>query len=226
MAQYYGVVRFGESISHYGIKGMKWGVRKALKNGDLKKLEKHYNKAVAKARKLNTKADISKSKQESKARVADGAVALGTGAALAGGSLGIRALARKSNSRAIMAGNFGFVPFVYDTETGPKVAVPTGAALGTWGAYNVGKGLAAKYRTTKRGHAKAVAKAKNFRNEMAEVFKDTKYSKLPGADKSNKPYGYVPPSKQLKSAALGSVTSPYYVASKNAVAPAKKKKKR
>lgn len=28
MASYYGVVRSGESLTHYGVKGMKWGVRK------------------------------------------------------------------------------------------------------------------------------------------------------------------------------------------------------
>lgn len=210
-------------LAHYGVKGMKWGVRKAIEKGDNRKLEKHYKKALAKIKKLNTKADVSKSMQEYRGRMADGATSLITGAGLAGGSLGLRALARKDNSRAIAVGHVGFIPFAYDTENGPKVAVPVGSALGAFGAYNIGKGLAAKYRTTKRGHDKAVAKAKHFRNEMAEVFKGTKYSKLPGANGSNKAYGYTPPSQQFKNAALGAVTSPYYVASKNAVAPSKSK---
>ena len=35
MAQYYGVVRSDESLAHYGVKGMRWGVRKKQPSGEV-----------------------------------------------------------------------------------------------------------------------------------------------------------------------------------------------
>ena len=46
-------------------------------------------------------------------------------------------------------------------------------------AITKGKALAAKYRTTAKGHAKAVTKRDAFKNAMAENFKGTKYKDLP-----------------------------------------------
>lgn len=54
MAEYYGVVRSNRpELSHYGIRGMKWGVRKALERGDDRALSRQYRKAQRKLRKLN-----------------------------------------------------------------------------------------------------------------------------------------------------------------------------
>lgn len=55
MAEYYAVVRDSstESLSHYGIRGMKWGVRKAIERGDDRALSRQYRKAQRKLRKLN-----------------------------------------------------------------------------------------------------------------------------------------------------------------------------
>ena len=58
MSEYYAVVRFGDNhLAHYGVKGMKWGVRKAIERGDDKALGRQYKKAMKKLNKLNKKAD-------------------------------------------------------------------------------------------------------------------------------------------------------------------------
>lgn len=206
MAEYYGVTRTPEYLMHYGVKGMRWGVRRALKNKNSKALDRQYKKAVAKAKKLNTKANVSRSQQEYKGRMSDAATLGLSGAGIAGLGLGMKALQNATNTR--WAGVASGIPF--DTETFHYASTPIGAALGGWGAYNLGKGLAAKHRTTPKGHAKAVAKAQNFRNEMKKAFKGTKYAKLPGANGMNKPYAYEPVKKQLGRAAVDSVTYPGY----------------
>lgn len=179
MAEYYAVERSPECLAHYGVRGMKWGVRRALsKKGDkrAKALHKQYNKANDYLVKLNDKANIGKQKLEYKDRMSlAGSTAIG-GAGLIGGSLGLRAFARKNNSRAVMAGRVGLLPVVYDTETGPKVAVPLGAGLAAYSLYNTGKAISAINRTTPKGHSKAVAKKSAFEKEMKKTFKNTPYS--------------------------------------------------
>lgn len=202
MAQYYAVERSSEYLAHYGVRGMKWGVRKAKEKHNSKALDKHYKKALSKIKKLNTKANVSRSRQEYKGRMSDAAMLGITGAGVAAAGLGIHKLARATNSRAI--GIMGGIPF--DTETAHYVGGASGALLGGWGAYNVGKGLAAKHRTTAKGHAKAKNKAQEFRNEMGKAFKGTKYAKLPGANGMNKAYDYTPFKDQFKNASTDSVT--------------------
>lgn len=61
MDHYYGVVRSdSNTLSHYGVKGMRWGVRKAIEKGNTKRLDKHYRMASKKLEKLNDKANIAK----------------------------------------------------------------------------------------------------------------------------------------------------------------------
>ena len=227
MNEYYGAPTTPTSdyLAHYGVKGMKWGVRKALEKRDPKALEKQYKKALRKAKKLNTKVNISKSAQEYKGRMSDGAALGLAGATIAGVPLGLRALARSQNARAIGAGHVGLLPIAYDTETTPYVTTPIGGALGALGAYQLAKGIAAKRRTKPIGHAKAKAKAEEWRKEMKTAFKNTKYSKLPGAGGENKAYEYVPMGTQYKNAAIDSVVHPGYTASKKAVGGYNKKKK-
>ena len=38
MAEYYAVERSPEYLAHYGIRGMKWGVRKAIASGNSRRL--------------------------------------------------------------------------------------------------------------------------------------------------------------------------------------------
>ena len=206
MAEYYAVERSPKYLAHYGVKGMRWGVQKAKEKHNEKALAKHYKKALAKMKKLNTNASISRSKQEYKGRMSDAAMLGISGAGIAGAGLGLHKLARATNSRAI--GLMSGIPF--DTETVHYVGGATGGLLGAWGAYNLGKGLAAKHRTTSKGHAKAKSKAESFHNEMKKAFKGTKYSKLPGANGMNKAYEYTPLKEQFKDTAVDSVTYPGY----------------
>ena len=184
MAEYYAVERSPEYLMHYGVKGMRWGVQKARKLGlntarGAKKLAKQYAKASNKLSKLKEKTNIDKQKQEYKDRMSlAGTTAIG-GAGLIGGSLGLRAFARKNNSRAVMAGRVGFLPVVYDTETGPKVAVPLGAGLSAYSLYNTGKAISAINKTTPKGHKRAVAKYNDFKQEMNKAFSGTKYAGNP-----------------------------------------------
>ena len=45
MENYYAIVRSGDHLAHYGVKGMQWGVRKAIEKGNDKRLDRTYRKA-------------------------------------------------------------------------------------------------------------------------------------------------------------------------------------
>ena len=78
----YAIDRSDEYLEHYGIKGMRWGVRKAIERGGTglgnRRLARQYRKAQKKLAKLEKRAN-------SGAKYARRAAALGAGAALAGG---------------------------------------------------------------------------------------------------------------------------------------------
>ena len=63
MAEYYAVERSSEYLMHYGVKGMRWGVRKAIERGNDRRLSRHFKRANKKLAKLNDLADISKQKK-------------------------------------------------------------------------------------------------------------------------------------------------------------------
>lgn len=75
---YYGVTRTNDYLAHYGVRGMKWGVRKAIQSGNTKALGRQYQKAQKKLAKLEARANNGK-------KYAKRAAALGAGAAAAGG---------------------------------------------------------------------------------------------------------------------------------------------
>ena len=60
MAEYYGVTRTPEYLMHYGVKGMRGGVRKAIEKGNIKRLDRQWQKAQKKLTKLSNKANINK----------------------------------------------------------------------------------------------------------------------------------------------------------------------
>ena len=78
--EYYGIASTPteDFLAHYGIKGMKWGVRKALQRGNDRALGRQYRKAQKKLAKLERRAESGK-------KYTKRAAALGAGAAAAGG---------------------------------------------------------------------------------------------------------------------------------------------
>ena len=78
MSEYYAVERSGDSLAHYGVKGMRWGVKKARSTGNAAALGRQFRKAQKKLAKLEKRGN-------SGAKYAKRAAVLGAGAAAAGG---------------------------------------------------------------------------------------------------------------------------------------------
>lgn len=231
MNEYYAVVRSTDHLAHYGIKGMKWGVRRAIERGDNRALLDHYQKAQRKLQKLKAKADLEKQKKdlEKYGRRAERALSVGSvgaGAAV-GNYIAAKLLSKGAISNAVSdaastllsgyrrkkrivgkgkgiqknGSGLGIGPVgSSDTVNGIKTAlngggktigskinphkvigtVAKGAAIAGYGAaaYQGGRALAAKYRTSEKGHQKAVEKLNRFEKEMNRVFSE--------ADKRNR----------------------------------------
>lgn len=158
MTEYYGDMPYSEFLMHYGIKGMKWGVRKAIETGNAARLSRNYFKAKKKLAKLNFQAD----------RNAQMAVYKRAKANAIGGSLSSAGLSAAGT--AII--NKG-VPLV------ERALYSAGAGLagGLAGLAFNSNGLAAKRFTSERGHAKAIAKRNAWQREMNAAFKGTKFEK-------------------------------------------------
>lgn len=93
--EYYGAASTPteDFLAHYGVRGMKWGVRKAIQSGNSAKLSKQYAKAEKKLAKLEKRA-------ANASKYGKRAAALGAGAAVAGG---LAAAGTSGVSRAIRA---------------------------------------------------------------------------------------------------------------------------
>lgn len=224
MNEYYAVVRSTDHLAHYGIRGMKWGVRKAVDRGDARALSKQYKKAQKKLAKLNAQADIRTQEKQIKKHNRRALGALGVSLAGMGVATGNRMITNNAakNFASIAAKKIG-APIdeivhktarkkrivgegkgihkvgeglglgpVGDNSGGLKAAVngggsstkskpstykivdkvAKGAVLAGLGAaaYQGGRSLAAKYRTTQKGHAKAVAKRDAFAKELNQTF--------------------------------------------------------
>lgn len=77
---YYGVQPSNTNLAHYGVRGMKWGVRKALARGDRAALSRHYAKAQKKLARLTEQAKTGKGLGTKRALIGGAASALTSGA--------------------------------------------------------------------------------------------------------------------------------------------------
>lgn len=99
---YYAVERSTDHLAHYGVKGMRWGVRKAIATGNQALLAKHYRKAAKKLAKLQRIGDHP-GRSTAKA-AAYGTAAAGIGSIALGGTGLAANLVRKSAGGIRLAG--------------------------------------------------------------------------------------------------------------------------
>lgn len=156
MAQYYAVERSSEYLAHYGVRGMRWGIRRAIKSGNREALRKQYLKATTKLGKLSLNANRGVQERNFKAaraRVISGATASG---ALSGGLTAITNSHLPIKKRLALSG----------------AAAVAGASAG---AILNSKGLSSGFRISDRGHARAIEKRNKWRRDMESAFKGTPY---------------------------------------------------
>ena len=165
----YAIERSSDYLAHYGIRGMKWGVRKAIESGNAKRLSRQYAKAQKKLAKLEKRAN-------SGAKYARRAAALGAGAAAAGGlaALGTNGAAdvmSRLGNRFYGRGKPKKLPGGQVIREGSKNFLNTGAnSLRAWGNSKsignaLGGGLANAGNRIYGGSTKMV----NFKGKLAPV---------------------------------------------------------
>lgn len=159
MAKYYGVVRSEEYLAHYGVRGMKWGVRKAKERGNSERLARHYKKANKKLDKLKRKADILNNYELRKYAPS----LIGAGIFPTAGGIALPIVARSSGHKMALD-DYGIAGF--------NTAV--GAGMIGSGVYSA---IAGGRRTKAKGHNRAVKKVNDWQKEMKTAFKGTKYEK-------------------------------------------------
>lgn len=158
MSEYYAVQRSTDHLAHYGVKGMKWGVRKAIEKGNSKALARHHKKAENKLSRLIRKADVIANLENRK----NAPALAGAGLFPTATSVAIPAIAKNS---------------------GHKLGIDDKAMLGFNALAGAGMiGIAAhdlitgSRRTKSKGHAAAVKKVNDWENEMKTTFAGTKYA--------------------------------------------------
>jgi len=162
MSSYYGVTRSSEYLAHYGIRGMKWGVRKALAKGNMKRLADYYQRSLIKNADLKEKTSKRGQKDLAKSRAIGGATLLGAGA--------IGGLASKKTKNGALAGY--------------------SAIAGLGGLAALGSSAASAYRTTNRGNKRAVAKYNRFNSEMKKTFTKQMRKKINNYIQKNPEYDW------------------------------------
>ena len=84
----YAIERSDEYLAHYGVRGMRWGVRKAIASGNSARLGKQYAKAQKKLAKLEKRASKADKYKKRAIRYGIGAAAAGGLAAAGTGGVG------------------------------------------------------------------------------------------------------------------------------------------
>lgn len=175
--EYYGVsTPTDDFLAHYGVKGMKWGIRRALRSGNPEKLKKQYMKATKKLAKLSLKANNAVNEEKYhkwRSQAGKSAVGAGVGAAV-GSTLGTYAGLRR----------LGLGPSdILETLKVPGVRHALGkqtalyGAAGALGGY-LGKRLRAhvyKRRQNPEVRKQLLYERDAWRREMENAFKGTKY---------------------------------------------------
>lgn len=167
--EYYGAASAptNDFLAHYGVKGMRWGVRKAIDTRNKKALDRHFQKAAKKLAKLQ---DIGLNpKKYAKISAAYGAAAAGTG------TLAIAGIARKGSKMDLMDINkWRAVASPGNKHLIDKVNKPVKIAAGAVSAGLAGASALNAYRAANA--SKYRAKAVDFRNAMTDAFAGTKYA--------------------------------------------------
>lgn len=117
MSEYYGITYSDTELSHYGVRGMRWGVRKAIKNKDNRALSKHYKKAQKKLEKLYRQANIDNQYYAMQKHNRRAKIGLGIGVAGAGAVGGI-SLARYLKNQKLA--NTKNTPVIGSTKQGAR----------------------------------------------------------------------------------------------------------
>ena len=171
MAEYYAVERSPEYLMHYGVKGMKWGVRKALEKGNMSKLAYHYQRAMNKRSKLKERTNKKEQKEDAKAYLGGAGLLLGTGALAGAAGYGI-AKGQVAAQKALMPNSRSYMILH------PVGLYGTAGLAGLGGIASLGASGAAAYRATKRGNKKAIEKYKRFNKEMNKTFNKSVRNKV------------------------------------------------
>ena len=140
MAQYYAVERSSEYLAHYGVRGMRWGVHRAIASGNTKRLDRQYKKAQKKLSKLNKNADIVEQRKQQVKYAKRAAIGLGISAIGTGGVLGAHALRKTvSNNYNKTIGDLMYKAYKHgrpgDAKSVESFVAHNPVAQKHWGAY-------------------------------------------------------------------------------------------